>query len=406
MKALIFEPDGHGHRFHYVAAMLPGLLEAGATVTIAVPRNVEERPEYQLHLKRFEGQVRFDNSIPPLPGRPLAIAKAKIRHFRDAISRNQPDHLYLPQADGMSQMLGAIPGLWSWVMPRGLFSEALLLSGTFAYGLPGVKARMKSKLSWAAAVRPPWSILYHLDPVVYQQACRRGLNAARPFFVMPEPVETPARPGRQAILVRYGLPHDGRYIGAMGLIDLRKGMDRLIRAFATAKLASTDRLLLLGPQEPAIAAMLAGEFAPLVRSGRIQAIDRPLAAQEMADCIDAIDVVCATYLRHLAPSSIVVRAAAAEKPVLAADYGWTGHMVRKFKLGRLVNVLDHEALVNALPIALEEAAAFRLTSGARKFVQFNSIANFNATWATGVRQRLGLPPMPGRLSWDDVLDED
>src|SRR5205814_583513 len=123
----------------------------------------------------------------------------------------------------------------------------------------------------------------HLDPVVYDAAQRRGgTTAERRLRVMPEPVEAPMMEGRSAILRRYELPEEGRYLGAAGLIDVRKGMDLLIRAFAAAKLGPRDRLLLMGPQEAAIRALLAGEFQPLVRAGRILSVDRPMSSQELA----------------------------------------------------------------------------------------------------------------------------
>jgi glycosyltransferase involved in cell wall biosynthesis len=415
MRALVFEPVWAGHRLHFVSMLLPGLVDAGAEVTIALGREAPGTSEYRAHLAPLvegsaegvaAGRVRVDAWIPPARHGKLSYARDALAALRHSIARARPDFLYVPTADGLSQMLGAARLMGRGALPRGLHSEALLLRGSFAY--PGGlrwRQRVQARLSWSAATGAPWSILHHLDPLVCDHARPGRLR------LMPDPVETPAATGptaRADVLRRLGVPPDGRYLGTAGLLDRRKGVDLLIRAYADARrrgaLADTDRLLLVGRAEPEIAALLAGEAEPLVRSGHIRVIDRFLDTADFAAAIGAMDVVATPYPRHIGSASIVIRAAAAGRPVLGGTFGWIGWAVNRFALGQTVDVADPDAFAAALARSLEESSTYRPSSAARRFVEFHTPDNYRAHWTMGLRRRLGLPPAEGLVTWESVTE--
>jgi glycosyltransferase involved in cell wall biosynthesis len=426
MRVLVFEPVWAGHRLHFVSMLLPGLVETGADVTVALGREAPGTAEYRAHLAPLleesaegvvAGRVRADAWIPPARHGKLSYARDALGALRQSIARARPDFLYVPTADGLSQLLGVAGMLGRRTLPRGLHSEALLLRGSFAYPAAGWRQRVQARLSWAAAAQAaPWSVLYHLDPIVYDRERRDRSTEAESghLRLMPDPVEgrkpSPARDASRAeILRRLGVPPDGRYVGTAGLLDRRKGVDLLIRAYADARrrgqLADTDRLLLVGRPDPAIAAMLSGETEPMVRSGHVQVIDRFLDTADFVDAISAMDLVVTPYPRHIGSASIVIRAAALGRPVLGSDFGWIGYVVPRFGLGRTVNVNDPAAFAAELAQSLDDSPAYRPPEAARRFAQFHTPENFRATWTEVLRERLGLPPAPGRVTWDLVLDE-
>jgi glycosyltransferase involved in cell wall biosynthesis len=236
----------------------------------------------------------------------------------------------------------------------------------------------------------------------------------REMRLMPDPVEPPTGATRAEVLARYGLPDHGvRYIGSVGVMDIRKGAHLLIRAFAAAasdalppaeRLRDTDLLLLAGPQDPAIQALLTGEFRGLVESGRIRCVDRVLSAVEMADALAAMDLVCTPHQRHVGSASIVIRAAAAGRPVLGSSFGWIGYVVERFGLGSTVDESDPHRFARSLRAALDESGDFQLPVAATRFVQFHSPENFRAAWTANLRRRMGMPPAPGALTWEWVLE--
>jgi glycosyltransferase involved in cell wall biosynthesis len=412
MRVLIFEPYHFGHRLHYVRTMLPGLTEIGGRVTLALSSETPGRPEYAAHLAPLAGQFELDAWMPP-----SAPLKALPGLLRESIRRTAPDVLLVPTADGLAQWLGATRGLRRRVIPREVWSEGLLLRGIFAYPQPNFRARLKALASRAAVARGPWSVLHHLDPLVYDRLRAGGEprnRLERAMRLMPDPVEPPTGATRAEVLARYGLPDDGaRYIGTVGLMDIRKGAHLLARAFAAAasdalppaeRLRETDLLLLAGPQDATVRALLAGEFRGLVESGRIRCIDRVLSAVEMADVLAAMDLVCTPHARHIGSASIVIRAAAAGRPVLGSSFGWIGYVLERFGLGSTVDESDPGRFARSLRPALDASSGFRLPAAAKRFVQFHSPQNFRAAWTANLRLRMGMPPAPGALTWEWVLE--
>ncbi|MBW4525472.1 MAG: glycosyltransferase [Phormidium tanganyikae FI6-MK23] len=60
------------------------------------------------------------------------------------------------------------------------------------------------------------------------------------------------------------------------------------------------------------------------------------------------DVILVPYQRHIGMSAILVRAAAAQKPVLASDFGVTGELTRRYQLGLAIDAASPEAISKAM----------------------------------------------------------
>lgn len=234
--------------------------------------------------------------------------------FRRSVERVRPGYICVPFADGLSQMLGAARPLGSRRWKRGAEAEALLMRGAFAYPGLALRRRLYAHANWRAATWAPWDAVHHLDPIIVEGARRTGNRLARSITLMPEPVEPPATADRAAARRALGIPEDGRYIGCLGIIDLRKGCDLLVRAFARARLGPADRLLLAGDHDRAIRDLLAGPHAADVRAGRIISLDRFLSPEDFGRAVRAMDLVCATYPEQIGSASTVVRAAGRRAP--------------------------------------------------------------------------------------------
>lgn len=289
-------------------------------------------------------------------------------------------------------------------MPRGVQSEALFFRGGFAYPAASVKQRLFRELSWRVAHRSPYTRMHHLDPIVYDWVGARGGKEAERWRLMPDPVNAPAPMSKGDARRMLGMEEGGRVVGCVGMIDDRKGADLLCRAFARAKLGAEDRLLLVGGHNAVVRGILNGECAELVRSGRIVGIDRFVSQAEMDAAVMAMDLVCTPYPEHIGSASIVIRAAAAGRPVLGSDYGWVERTVRQFGLGWTCAVRDLDAFARALERAMEGAAAWTMSEGARRYVEFQSPENFARCWMALLRERLGLPEEPMLRTWGWVME--
>jgi hypothetical protein len=162
--------------------------------------------------------------------------------------------------------------------------------------------------------------------------------------------------------------------------------------------------LLAGPLATEIKALLVGEFEQIVAQKRIVILDRHLSIEQLMLAIVAADLVCVPYPNHIGSASILIRAAAAKRPVLSSTFGWVGHVTSRFGLGWSCNVLQSGALAEALPSALDGADSWHRGDAGQRFAEFHSVANFRAHWTSALRTRLGLPEHRDKRSWEWVTE--
>ena len=404
MRVLIVEPDLAGHHAPYLAHMIEALSELDVETTVAVPTDTYDRVEYKLHLESTRDKAHFQCVVDAGARGSAGAAYAKDAAIRHAIRRFEPDHLLVPYIDGVTQVATLRGATGAPTIPRGLFSEGLLFRGGFAYGGLPTRTRLQHDVSRRLLSRSPWSVVHFLDPLPYDHVRSRDKRLAARARLMPEPVESAAHATRDEARRALGLADDGRYIVLAGLIDRRKGADLLLHAFLRARLSTDDRLLLAGPLVPEIKALLVGEFESLIMEKRIVVLDRYLSIEQLMLAIAAADLVCVPYPNHIGSASILIRAAAAMRPVLSSTFGWVGHVTSRFGLGWSCNVLEIEELADALRSALDGAASWQRGHAGERFAKFHSVANFRAHWTSALRTRLGLPEHPDKRSWEWVTE--
>jgi glycosyltransferase involved in cell wall biosynthesis len=285
-------------------------------------------------------------------------------------------------------------------------TEVLFLRGGFTYPTRSLRRRLVVGLTPTCIRMGPWNWIHHINPDDIAVLGRQSPRMAACCSLMPDPVEPPSTLSRSEARRKFNLPEDGRYIGCAGAIDRRKGIDVLVCAFrdAASRMAPNDRLLLAGPFDPSIKRFLDQELARELASERVLVLDRHLSVTEMNDVIAALDVVCTPYPHHVHSASIVIRAASHGRYVLGNAIGWMKNTIERFHLGECCDVLDAKAFANAIPASLEAASEFHVSESAQRFARFHSSENFRITWAARLRERLGLPVDPERITWDWVLE--
>jgi glycosyltransferase involved in cell wall biosynthesis len=144
------------------------------------------------------------------------------------------------------------------------------------------------------------------------------------------------------------------------------------------------------------------EVRDLVDKRRIVALDRYASNDELDAALFAMDIVCTPYPHHVGIASILLRAVACGKPLLSADYGWSGYMTRTFDLGMTVDVSNPEAFTAAIAQAPGRFAGKGPPEAAQRLLRFHSVENFQNVWTQELRQRLGLAAKPALL-WQEVM---
>lgn len=386
MQVLIYEPAFRGHRLNFVRLLIPALNRLGADIVLATSAEAIRSAEWQVQIAPIVEGATVDASLAtPGPG-VVANALQRYRDLTGVVARHCPDWMLIPYADGVAQMMGLAAKWGRQILPSSLPVEGLQLRGGFAYPQPNLRSRVRAELSWRLAAAYPWHRLHQLDPLVHENLLIRRPSLAENIDVMPDPIPTPPKIDREAARRELELGTGGRWCGCVGGLDVRKGIDRLIKAFADADLDG-GRLLLAGRTDATVRAQLKGPYATLVKRQQIVVLDRYISDHELDLAIAAMDLVCTPYPRHIGSASIVIRAAAVGRPVLGSDYGWIGRTVPQFKLGATCDTTDRAAFAAALKAALELSQAHESSAAAREFTAFHTPENFQAVWMRAMGER-------------------
>jgi glycosyltransferase involved in cell wall biosynthesis len=169
------------------------------------------------------------------------------------------------------------------------------------------------------------------------------------------------------------LPAECRYIGLFGAIDERKGADRLIDAFNSARLPAQWKLLLAGKFSASTRERVRTQPAD---SNRIVALDKFIENSELQTYFEACDFVCAPFRQHIGSSSTVLRAAAANRPVLGDSYGWIGEITKRYQLGSVCDTSSARNFASALYDFAQKAGQWAPSQMHQQFVDLHSEPRF------------------------------
>jgi glycosyltransferase involved in cell wall biosynthesis len=396
MRVMVYEPEPHGHHLTYARVVIEALLTLGCDVVFTTSELAPTTPEYNIQIRPLESRIRLDATVQRSIGSTdtgrLRGLRTTARSFWAAIERCAPEHVLVPTADGITQALGVFPRK----PPAGLEIEGLLMRGKWAYPNRSLRDRLAAWLSLNSARRGPWTTLYCLDELAVQDSRSRGGRLAQILRLMPhvmDPVEhIPAATAREAL----AFPSGKFYVGCIGALSLRKGIDVLLEAMGRREVPHDVVLVLMGKCDESLALHLAGPAAARLREqGRLLQIDRYVEERTLALGYAALDCVCTLHRDTTLPSSVLLHAAAHGKPVLGSNSGWIEHMIRKFELGWTADPSDPASVAIALQQARDGFGRYRAAPAVQELAAFHTTFNAKATWMTRIRERLagsGLPP--------------
>lgn len=381
-RVLVFETSLSGHRGYYVKVLAKHLAELGFEVGVTVSDGSQNEPEYQQQISDLEGICQF-LIVEPCRGKPAQIARQRFQRLVDVVKKFKPQHVYVPYADGLSQVWGAkwFPSKKVAFGDSELFIEGLMMRGTHAYPTNRLSAKLKSLLSFRLTKRARWDCLHHLDPLSYQHFPKTNRHS-----LLPEATDPLSVTNREEACKILSLPSDKKIIACPGGVNERKGVHLLLKAYQRAALSDTC-LVLFGRHSKGIKQLLGSDLYDMIESKRIISVDRFVTNQEFDSLFAVADLIVAPYSNHIGSSSIVIRAARAGKPLVCTNQGWIGWAATRFGLGATCN--PHN--VNEFAAKLELNGSKDLNHDARgEFVKFHSLENHLAHWTLRIRERAGL----------------
>lgn len=370
MRILLFDGAVTGHHPSYACRLAMEMAARGHHVLLAVPDEAYLRGGGQVS----EPDVRH---VPiPTFGRAGSVAWRLLQAAREwrtfcALARvsrvDVAHHLYLD---------GAEPA-WA-VMPR--CDGAALFATLFWSPLPetglGPLTRIYRHTRQMALRHLVTSgrldgVFVHSRTAHLRVSARR--RSSNHFSLVHDPSPPPALIEQSAARAQLGLPLDLPLLLFFGGLREDKGPDLLIRAVQQTE--SECLVVFAGVDERSALQRLAGRLRSgppwprvLIREGFVPEPDVPLYFR-------AADVVMLPYRRSFGGTSgVLQQAAAAARPVIAADVGDVGPTVREWGLGLVVRPEDPAALAAAIDqfLASRDRLSSELGEAAARFARETS----------------------------------
>jgi glycosyltransferase involved in cell wall biosynthesis len=334
------------------------------------------------HLVRVE---TIDGSIPS-PGNSATdlirydLAQGAV--FRHYVDRLHPEWCLLMQFDYLQ--LHLILGRSPIHRPRiaGIYFRPSFHYAALTGRRPSWRERLndtRKRLTLKRALQNPMlDTLFSLDPFVVAEIDSWKTGAK--VIALPDGFSHP-------VLATKDLTNSvepGRLIAlTYGSLAERKGIFSIIDALPHLPEALQRRLALVfagrvhEPDRPDFLKAI----AHAKRTTHVQIVldDRFLPEPELATWIDAATMLLVAYRRHIGSSNVLIRAAAAGKPVVGTDYGLVGEQIRRHRLGLAVDSNDPATLAAALADMMDAPDRHIEPAEAVRFAAANTATAFAET---------------------------
>ena len=391
-----------GHRAVYAAHLIQSCAELPIEFVFATTDKAVASEEYRVSVAPLAKTIDLDASYAWRARNRKEVPAQSQRQLLEAIARHQPDHLYVPWGDGITQLLAfrRLRGMLAW--PPEMEAEAVFHRSSQSYPSGTLSERIKKRGSRWALLRSPFSLHHFVDVLEYDWWRAHGEGRAR---LLPDPVET-EQTDKSTARQLLGIPTEGKYIGTVGAIAAKKGCLEILQAVAEGSVAPDVRVLLLGGHSDEVRQALKTRFVELVDQGRVISIDRYVELEELNRGLAAMDVVFVGYQDHVGIASVVLRAAAAQRPVLMGHFRWGKRVGSEFNLGWNVDFSDQRQLAKTLRTALGQIEEWEPSQAGQLLVQFHESQNFGASLTRRLRERLGVGQHANLVPWEDVRKAD
>jgi len=240
---------------------------------------------------------------------------------------------------------------------------------------------LREQWLWRGALRhSKLKTLFCLDPFAVDPL--RTLSRNTNVIALSDPIEWyPQQATTTATMCQdLGIDAKRKLLLLFGMLDRRKGIYQVLAAVEQLPPAQQAQLtlLLVGPLAEADRAAVTALIDALRSTSAVQILLRDQFIEDAAIQLyfGLADLILALYQRHVGMSAVLVRAAAAGKPVLASDYGLMGEIVRRRGLGVVVDSADTTAIAKEIVKFCEHPAAAFDQSATSRFAAENTAERF------------------------------
>ena len=161
-----------------------------------------------------------------------------------------------------------------------------------------------------------------------------------------------------------------------GFLDSRKGISEVMEAISHISIEKSSKgtLLIVGPWEESERRKFDSSIDNIMQNSDFQVIIKNefIQDEDIQAYFEVSDYILALYAKHIGMSAIMVRAAAAQKPFLAHNFGLMGKVVIENQLGMIVE----NDLAQKMEMLLSENLAVGNKKKMKEFAELNSAENY------------------------------
>jgi len=326
-QVLIYELNYTGHHFAYVRSIIQVYAESGYEVELFTSEESVGSAEYKEFIAPLAGKFKLTTKSLDVPVKSLSLWRYSWIFFR-LIREKSPRFIFAPYLDTIFYCIGVLGMICRF--PTKV--QGILFRGDYAYRqLPWTILREAKGFITAKIIeRGPFEKVLCLDEIVFKYLSEHCKKSSNRLVQCPEPVDVEVAIPQAEARAQLGLPKVGKIIGTFGVLDSRKGVDILIDAFMERDIPKEEYLLLAGPQHKEIVEKITYYRSRYPFKMKYLIEDNSfLSPKKSLLYLSAMDIVALLYPRHIGSSSILLRALALKKTILASDFGLVGHIARR-----------------------------------------------------------------------------
>ena len=363
---LIIELSANGHHSAYLEHIASAYLDLGCRVTITLHHHCERYSVIARLQRRYTDELQLriitDRDLKSICrayggnlGSDLANWFLFRKKFLDINSETKIDSVFIPYVDYCMNAIGVFGSPFGSVPWGGICMQASIHHFRYEFLSSTTKLDLIKRIFFFRLLRNrSLTTLFTIDELLFKFVRERDGGLGKRIQYLADPAELKGNHTCASAREVLDIPKEATVILVYGVINSRKGLDYLVKAFDYSDIPKSMQILIVGKQDGSMDHLFQSkEVVKLIEAGRVLIINEFVddAMQQMV--FAAADIVWLGYENHFAMSGVLVLAAIAGRVVLSTTDGLIGWHTRKKKLGVSVDVQDIIALRKAL-IALSD----------------------------------------------------
>ena len=351
MKVMLVEPFGSGHHMSlYIRFAVKKLQSLNCELSLLTRPSAVAHPSFQTVKKEitknipmfFLPEAKYSNSSNSLSilARQIRDWLVLRREFLKLVKTNKPDVIYVSDLNWIAkatEILGSpfdqIPFVALYMSPKHHRKEMSL----------GPKSRndwIYDKLFQRLLKIPTLQKLIIIDEIFYEFSKQRYKNSLKKILLAPDFALIEGNLSKKTARKNLGIFQSAKVILVYGTLNRKKGIKELLTTLIEGNLPDNLVVLLSGrPSNEIIELMRSKKIKELLENKKIVTSFKFHDSRDEQEAFVASDVVWLGYTDAFYGSSgVLYQAIHADLPVIGQKNGLIGHYVKKYNLGKTVDV--------------------------------------------------------------------